>query len=164
MNNDNQRLRSMREVELFRDIDPAELQIIAEKMQEQSFENREVVFREGDPGDRLFILLQGTMHVYVTRKSKVITYNRLQPGECFGEMALIENVPRSATVQADAPSMCLTLSRQEFLELLKNYPLVVLRLMQVLVPRLRSTNIQLQHYASQTRRAYSDDSRVGQRV
>ncbi len=160
MNNDNQRLSSMREVELFRDIDPAELQIIAEKMQEQSFENREVVFREGDPGDRLFILLQGTMHVYVTRESKVITYNRLQPGECFGEMALIENVPRSATVQAEAPSMCLTLSRQDFLELLNNYPLVVLRLMQVLVPRLRSTNIQLQHYASQTRRAYSDDSRV----
>ncbi len=111
-----ERLQLLREVEIFRDIDTADLQLITQQMKEESYADRDVVFREGDPGDRLFILLEGTMHVHVNRETQVITYNRLQVGECFGEMALIENVPRSATVQAEAPSKCLTLSRQGFLD------------------------------------------------
>ena len=154
-----ERSQLLREVELFRDIDASELQLIVQQMKEESYADRQVVFREGDPGDRLFILLEGTMHIYVNRENQVITYNRLQAGECFGEMALIENTPRSATVQAEAPSMCLTLSRQGFLDLLSNHPLVVLRLMRVLVPRLRTTNVQLQNYATR-RRAGSDSARV----
>jgi len=149
----------LREVELFRDIDASELQLISQQMNEESYADGESVFHEGDPGDRLFILLEGTMHVYVNRENQVITYNRLQAGECFGEMALIENAPRSANVQAESPSKCLTLSRQGFLDLLNTHPLVVLRLMQVLVPRLRSTNVQLQNYATQ-RRSAPDSARV----
>ncbi len=154
-----ERSQLLREVEIFRDIDTADLQLITQQMKEESYADRDVVFREGDPGDQLFILLEGTMHVYVNRENQVITYNRLQVGECFGEMALIENVPRSATVQAEAPSKCLSLSRQGFLDLLNNHPLVVLRLTQVLVLRLRSRSNQLQNYATQQRAAL-DSARV----
>ncbi len=145
---DSKQLALLRQVELFRGIDATELQLIAREMAEQSYKDGDVLFREGEPGDRLFLLLTGTMHVYVERDGKTITYSRLEAGEFFGEMALIEATPRSATVQAEAPSVCLTLSRQSFLDLLQRYPNIALAMMKDLLPRLRRTNVQLQHYAS----------------
>ena len=156
---DSNELSLLRQVELFQGIDTAELQLIAEEMTEQSYDDGEVLFREGDPGDRLFILLSGAMNVYVERDGKVISYNRLQAGEFFGEMALIEAVPRSATVRAEAPSVCLTLSREGFLGILQRHPLIVLRMMKDLFPRLRRTNVQLQDYASRLADV-ADSSRV----
>ena len=138
----------LRQVELFQGIDGAELKLIAREMTEQLYADGEVVFREGDTGDRLFMLLSGIMHVYVERDNNVISYNRLQAGEFFGEMALLEDVPRSATVQAEAPSTCLTLSRQGFMDLMNRHPQTVFKIMKGLVPRLRRTNVQLQEYAT----------------
>ena len=100
MAQDNETLTMLQQVKLFHGIDPAELHLIAQHMAEQSYAAGDAVFREGDPADRLFLLLTGTMHVYVEREGKAITYNRLQAVECFGEMALLEETTRSATVQA----------------------------------------------------------------
>ena len=145
---DVQEITLLRQVELFQGLDEDALRLIANQMAEQPFADGEIVFREGDPGDRLFVLLSGTMHVYVERDGKVISYSRLQVGEFFGEMALIDAMPRSATVRAEAPSVCLTLSRQGLLDLLQQHPLIALRMMTSLLPRLRRTNVQLQDYAS----------------
>ena len=139
-------LTMLQQVKLFHGIDPAELHLIAQHLTEQSYAAGDVVFREGDPADRLFLLLAGTMHVYVERDGKAITYNRLQAGECFGEMALLEETTRSATVQAEAPSRCLTLSKQDFLDLLQRHPHMVQEILKALFQRLRHTNVQLQDY------------------
>ena len=133
---------------MFQGIDAAELKLIAPEMTEQAYAQWEVLFCEGDPGDRLFLLLSGTMQVYVERDAKIITYARLEAGEFFGEMALMESAPRSATVRAEGPSVCLTLSRDSFLDLLQRQPQIVLRMMKDLFPRLRRTNVQLQDYAT----------------
>ena len=159
MEQKNNELSLLRQVELFQGIDGAELQLIAEEMTERLYADGEVVFREGDAGDELFMLLSGIMHVYVERDNNVISYNRLQAGEFFGEMALLEDVPRSAIVQAEAPSTCLTLSRQGFMDLMNRHPQTVFKIMKGLVPRLRRTNVQLQEYA--TRLAGMPDMRPG---
>ena len=137
----------LQQVKLFHGIDPAELHLIAQHLSEQAYAAGDVVCREGDPADRLFLLLAGTVHVYVERDGKAITYNRLQAGECFGEMALLEETTRSATVQAEAPVRCLTLSKQDFLNLLQRQPRIVQEIMKALLQRLRHTNVQLQDYA-----------------
>ena len=113
---DDKKLVLLRHAEFFHGVDTSEMQLIAEQMTEQSYADGDVVVREGDPGDRMYLLVTGTMHVYVERDSKIITYSRLQAGECFGEMALIDGAPRSATVQAETPSFCLTLSKPESTE------------------------------------------------
>jgi uncharacterized circularly permuted ATP-grasp superfamily protein len=137
----------LQQVKLFHGMDAAELRLIAEHLSEHNYAAGDVVFREGDPADCLFLLLAGTMHVYVERDGKAITYNRLRAGECFGEMALLEETTRSATVQAEAPARCLTLSKQDFLDLLQRQPHMVQEIMKALLQRLRHTNVQLQDYA-----------------
>jgi uncharacterized circularly permuted ATP-grasp superfamily protein len=144
---DNETLTMLQQVKLFHGIDPAELHLIAQHLSEQAYAVGDVVCREGDSADRLFLLLAGTVHVYVERDGKAITYNRLQAGECFGEMALLDETTRSATVQAEAPVRCLTLSKQDFLGLLQRQPRIVQEIMKALLQRLRHTNVQLQDYA-----------------
>jgi uncharacterized circularly permuted ATP-grasp superfamily protein len=136
----------LQQVKLFQGIDPVELRLIAEHLTEQAYAAGDVVFREGDAADRLFLLLTGTMHIYVEREDKAITYSRLQAGECFGEMALLEETTRSATVQAEVPSHCLTLAKRDFLALMRQ-PRTVQEIMKALLQRLRHTNVQLQEYA-----------------
>ena len=147
MAQDDETLTMLQQVKLFHGIDPAELRLIAQHLSEQTYTVGDVVCREGDPADRLFLLLAGTVHVYVERDGKAITYNRLQAGECFGEMALLEETTRSATVQADTPARCLTLSKQDFLDLLQRQPRMVQEILKALLQRLRHTNVQLQDYA-----------------
>lgn len=142
-----ERLTLLRQMELFRGIGATHLRHIAEQMTEHAYAAAEVIFRETDPGDELFLLVSGTMHVYVEREGTVITYNTMQPGECFGEMALLEKSPRSATVRALTPARCLTLSRQDFVTLLREHADVALQILKNLSQRLRHSGMQLQQYA-----------------
>ena len=144
----NEKITLLRQVEFFQGMDADELQLIAQEMTERSYTDGDVLFREGDPGDRFFLLLSGTMQVYVERHGNIITYSQLEAGEFFGEMALIESTPRTATVRAESPSVCLTLSRDNFMDLLQRKPHIVLRMIRDLLPRLRRTNAQVQDYAS----------------
>ena len=153
---DSEKLALLRQVELLQGIDTADVELIAQQMTDEFYTDGDVVVREGDPGDRMFLLLTGTMHVYVERDDKVITYARLRAGQCFGEMALIESAPRSATVQAEASSHCLTLSRQGFLDLLNDHPNISPGIMKDLSGRLRGMNVQVQDYAR--RQADADGS------
>lgn len=145
----NELVTLLRQTEIFQGVDAPELQLITQQMTERSYNAGTVVFHEGDAGDRLFVILTGTMHVYVEREGKTITYAVMRAGECFGEMALIEDVPRSATVQAEAPAHCLTLSKQGFLDLIQRQPQIALTIMKSLCQRLRHTNALLQQSAHQ---------------
>jgi CRP-like cAMP-binding protein len=133
--------------ELFQGVDAPELWLIARQMTEQVYDADTVVFCEGDPGDRLFVLLTGTMRVYVEREGNTIPYANIQAGEAFGEMALLEDAPRSATVRAEVPSRCLTLSKQDFLLLIQRDPRVALVIMKSLSHRLRRISALLEQHA-----------------
>ncbi len=142
-----ERISLIQQIGLFRGVDPTELESIAQQMTETSFRDGEVAFLEGDTGDRLYLILTGAMHVYVEREGSVISYDHLQPGECFGEMALVEEAPRSATVKSEGTSLCLTLSKEDLLDLMNRQPNIALGMIKGLVGRLRGTNVQLQEYA-----------------
>ena len=99
----------------------------------------EVIFKEGEPGDEMYVIRNGQVQILVG-KTVVAT---LEQDEVFGEMALLDNHPRSATAMAatDCELVCITSKR--FLFLISQTPHFALQLMQMLAARLRHTNATL---------------------
>ena len=93
----------------------------------------EVLFREGDPGEEMFVLLEGSLDVLVGNT----TVGGSIRGDMLGEMALIDQSPRSATVVAREPARLARLDSQRFQRLIQQHPFFALHLMKVLADRIR---------------------------
>jgi CRP-like cAMP-binding protein len=99
---------------------------------------REVLFRKGDEGVTLYGVMRGRLRVYAASDAKEVTFRFLHPGEVFGEIALLDAQPRSATIAAMEPSELLTLHRRDFLPFLEAHPKVAIQLSVALAGLLRS--------------------------
>ncbi len=131
------RLIALKQVPLFAELSLDELQAIASVTTEESFLPGDALVRQGELGDKLFILMSGKARV--VRGTAVLdkTIVELGAGEVVGEMGLLDEEPRSASVIALAPIQTLSLQRAPFLRLLYQYPEMAERLMRVLVRRIR---------------------------
>src|SRR5262245_13642890 len=88
---------------LFQDLDAAERGDVARIMEVQRLERGETIFSEGDEGDGWYVVFNGTANVLKTGASGTTQIAALGPGACFGEMAILDGLTRSATVVADGP-------------------------------------------------------------
>jgi putative peptide zinc metalloprotease protein len=102
---------------LFRDLSPTELDLLLSRLAPVSVAAGETIIRQGEPGDRFYVVRSG--QVEVERDGHVLA--RLGPGEAFGEMALLLAVPRTATVRALEPTELLSLTPEDFRDLLAGY-------------------------------------------
>lgn len=132
-------------LELFADLDGGELGTLAQSLHARNYRSGEVVFVEGDIGRALFILESGK--VELTRKGaddKPVLLYTLKPGEFFGEMALLESLPRSATATAVEPARMHLLYRTKLDALLHSHPRIGVAIMshfaRLLSARLRRTS------------------------
>jgi CRP-like cAMP-binding protein len=92
-----------------------------------------VLARSGQPGEEFFLILDGSAHVEVSARKRA----RLQPGQYFGEMSLLDGGPRSATVVADTPLRLLVIKRRDFSTLLREAPELTQSLLATLSRRVR---------------------------
>jgi CRP-like cAMP-binding protein len=120
-------------VPIFRDLPARSLESIARSMRERTYEPGAVIVRQGDPGLGFFLITDGRVEV----SHEGHTIRALGPCEFFGEMALMEERPRSATVTARDRTRCLQLVRWDFRALLKENPDLAVRMLEVVVERLR---------------------------
>jgi type IV pilus assembly protein PilB len=129
---------------LFAEVHPGHLEQIAAAMEIRPFRQGEVVVREGEPGDALFVLLSG--RVAITTRSDdlgfTVEVGRLGPGEYFGEMALLTGDPRSATVTAIEPAQAAVLPRKVFDRVLAQLPQVSQTITRGLARRIAQMNRQ----------------------
>ena len=102
----------------------------------RAFKRGEIVFKEGEARLEFFVVKSGS--VAVRRGNR--TLQVLEPGEIFGEMALIDSEPRSATVIAETDSIVVPVSEKQFLFMTSEAPYFALSVMRVLVQRLRTSN------------------------
>ncbi len=100
------------------------------------FEKGDVIFREGDPGDCLYVIREGA--VDITLGNRVLKL--MQPGEIFGEMSLIDGEPRSANAVARAETTVIPITEEQFLFLIGKLPYFAINVMRVLAVRLREMN------------------------
>jgi NADH:quinone reductase (non-electrogenic) len=108
----------------------------------EHFEANETIFRQGDRGDRLYIIVDGEVDVVVDAASSAErVLARLGPGECFGEMALASDSPRMATARSATPVNLLTVDRDGFDALFSHYPPLRQFFQQIINERLRPEGV-----------------------
>lgn len=98
-----------------------------------SFSAGETIMSEGETGDRMYVIVEGEVDISVASRH----LRTLGPGELFGEMALIDPAPRSATATARGDVKLATVERRQFLFLVQNTPNFALYVMRVMAERLR---------------------------
>lgn len=103
------------------------------------FDANQVVVREGDPGEALYLIRQGVVDVHTLRDGERIHLATLGPGACFGEVALLSGRPRTATVVAREDCTLLCFYRNQIEEILVAYPKVRKLLESVVLGRARAT-------------------------
>lgn len=101
----------------------------------------QIIFHEGDTGDCAYIIEQGRVLVFITKDREEIPLSILGQGEIFGEMSLIDNQSRSASVRALEPVTLRIVTKQQVLERISTADTVVQLLMRVLLKRLRRNNL-----------------------
>lgn len=119
---------------LFTGVGPADLAAIGERAIEVDFPAEHVIARQGEIGTGLFVIIEGS--VRVVRDAQELA--RLGVGDFFGEMSVIDGLPRVAQVIAAEPTRCLALASWEFERLVLDHPTIGLAILRGLSARLRA--------------------------
>ena len=128
----------LKRVAMFEDLDQRSLEAIANAAVEQRYESGQEIVREGDTGVGAFIIRSGKVEIVQHRDGNDETIGTMGPGEVFGEMALLDEFPRSATVRAVEPTTALGIQRWHFRGILESHPQIALALLPMLTRRIRN--------------------------
>jgi len=133
-------LESLHAIPLFTNVKREDLGRIADLLIERRFPKHKTIVEEGLPGDYMYVIREGRVQVSKLSddgREKILQF--LQAGDFFGEMSLLDDVPRSASVRALTDTQVWALSRADFLGLLRRAPDVAMAVVQELARRLRET-------------------------
>ena len=117
-----QRVEFLRKIHLFHDLKDEELTALAEKLEEKVFAPGKVIMRQGDEGDRFYLVFSGRVKVSRVEGRKQKDLAVLVEGDFFGEEALMSHHRRSATVTAEYETVLLTLTHEGFQQMVKQVP------------------------------------------
>ena len=127
--------------QLFRGLAAATIQQIASLSIRRSYSRGAVLFAQGDPGDALYGVVTGKVRISASSSDgREMFLNIMEPGDVFGEIALLDGHHRTATASATVPSELIIITRDHFLGLLKREPTVVTHVIQLLCNRIRWTS------------------------
>src|ERR1044071_8735427 len=117
-----ERILLLREIPIFADLSPEDLKLVAEIAREEWYPGNTYIFRQGDEGNMMFVIVEG--HLRVLRSMNGVEQELAQrgPGEFFGEMAIIESAPRSATLCAQTDVRLLAIEGETFKGILRERP------------------------------------------
>jgi CRP-like cAMP-binding protein len=128
----------LRSIPLFARLSAAEQEELGSLMIGKKFNANTAVFFQDDPSDSLYVVVSGSAKVFRTSEDGTDhILSTLRPGDAFGELAMIEGLPRSASVQVVEDTEMLSLARRDFEAFAREHPQVLWRLLQALCERLR---------------------------
>src|SRR5919206_1284158 len=144
-------VRLLAATEVFGDVEPRELEEVAQVAVPRHWDRGEVIFREGDVGDTCYVLRSGA--VLLTREhqdGRVVALAELRTGQIFGELAIFRGERRSATAEVVEPAAALALLAQDVQRLIRRNPDLALKLLANLAERVSRTNERLLQQSFQT--------------
>ena len=112
----------LKKIPLFADLDAAALTELAQQLSPERYASGQDMVRQGDAGDKLYVISRGQAAVFVQEGAVETQVNALKDGDYFGEFALLTHQPRTATVRAVVPTEVFTLSRHNFMTLIESQP------------------------------------------
>ena len=139
-----QEVRLLRTIPLFSGLDPSVVKLLAFTSPRLTFKHGEVLVKQGDPGDAAYIVISGRGEIWLTTdEHQTLKLRDVHPKEVIGEIALLVDAPRSATIRAVEDMTVLKLDKAEFLGLVRQDQAVSNQLIRVLADRLDQTTKQL---------------------
>lgn len=149
----------LREIPLFDELSSSELSAVESILHRREYDPGEVLFRQGNPGVGMYIIQEGTIEIVY--KPTDTTLAELSDGDFFGELALLNETPRSATAVARTESVLYGLFRPDLLGLVERDPSLgvqlLLRMSQVISERLIQTNEQVQELRQRLQDATAEE-------
>jgi CRP-like cAMP-binding protein len=127
---------TLRKVPLFAKLEPSRLKLLAFTSECLTYEDGEIVFQEGDAADAVFVIMDGELEILIDTETGRRVVGTLGKDELFGELAVLNNAPRSATLRAKGHLSALRIAADMFLTLLTENPGVALAVMRQLSIKL----------------------------
>lgn len=153
---------ALKQIPLLAGLSDAELARVESAATTKTFPKGTVIINEGDSGSSMFLLLHGRVKVFVSDgHGKEFVLAVLGPGECVGELALLDDEPRTASVETEEATSFLVVQKVDFLELLSDSPQIQFKLLMNLVARSRQLtesvkNLALKDVYSRVRLLFED--------
>ena len=129
---------------MFEGLDDEDLHALASSVHERSFAAGQMIFNQGDAGTEMFIVADGHVNIHLPGEaSRRVSLKDIARGEYFGELALFDDKPRSASALATTNAVLLELSRETLATYLQKRPLAAMAILRTMSERLRETNAML---------------------
>jgi CRP/FNR family cyclic AMP-dependent transcriptional regulator len=139
----NEEVELLRKIPLFANLEPSKLKLLAFTSERITYDAGQVLFYQGDMGDAAYIIVDGEAEVKVGTPNGDITVATLSRNDFVGEIAILCDVPRTATVQAKTRVVTLRIAKDLFFRLIAEFPQMSVEIMRELASRLEHTTAQL---------------------
>ena len=139
----NEEVELLRKIPLFANLEPSKLKLLAFTSERITYDEDQVLFRQGDMGDAAYIIVEGEAEVKVGTQNGEIVVATLSRNDFVGEIAILCDVPRTATVQAKTRVVTLRIAKDLFFRLIAEFPQMSVEIMRELASRLEHTTAQL---------------------
>ena len=140
----------LRNIPLFAKIEPSKLKLLAFTSQRLTFNPGDSLFKQGDAGDALYVIMEGNADVLVDTPGGQITVATMGKNDFVGDIAVLCDVPRTATVTATSKLTTLRVTKDLFFQLVCQFPQIAIEIMRELAHRLDVTTRQLQEAISKS--------------
>ena len=138
-----QEVELIRQFPIFSKIQPAMQKLLCFSADRLKFDAGQVIFNAGDVGDSAYIIIDGTVEISVPTPSGPIVINNMGKNDLLGEIAIVGEVPRTATAKALTNLETLKISKELFVKIIHENPDAAIELIRILAARLASTTSQL---------------------
>ncbi len=139
----NEEVELLRSVPLFAKIEPSKLKLLAFTSERLTFAANQVLFQQGDIGDAAYVIIDGQAEVIVETPNGPLTVAKLGKNAFVGEIAILIDVPRTASIKASTKLETLKISKDLFFRLVKEFPEMAVEIMRELARRVEAMNVRL---------------------
>ena len=139
----NEEVEILKGVPIFAKMEAAKLKLLAFTGERMTFVEGQELFHQGDPGDAMYVILAGVADVLIDSPTGQIAVAQLKKNNFVGDMAILGDVPRNATIKAREPLTTLRISKDMFYRLVTEFPQMAIEMMRELAHRLEDTNKKL---------------------